>query len=256
MCLILFAHDCHPAYRLVLAANRDEFYDRPTAPAAFWEDVPHLLAGRDLKVGGTWCGITTTGRVAAVTNYRDPAAHRPHAPSRGLLVSDFLRGSMTAENYLSELAENSPDYNGFNIICGTPERLWYYSNRGGAPAPVPAGVHGLSNRLLDTPWPKVVNGREALTDLLRHSNEIDADALFALLADRTTAPDHLLPDTGVGLERERLLSSLHISGTDYGTRSAIVLLVGRDGQVEFAEQTFNGGVEPTGTTVQRFRLAG
>ena len=251
MCLILFARDSHPDYRLVLAANRDEFHDRPTAPAAFWEDDPRILAGRDLKVGGTWFGITATGRLAAITNYRDPAAHRPNAPSRGLLVSGFLRGAMPADAYLAELAAHGPAYNGFNLICGTPEGLWHYSNRGGPPTPISPGIHGLSNRLLDTPWPKVSQGTAALAKLLQH-DRIDPAELFAILADRTPAPDHLLPDTGVGLERERILSPLHIASPDYGTRSATVLLVGRDGWVEFTEQTFNGGAEPVDMVQQRF----
>ncbi|RII28976.1 MAG: hypothetical protein CXR31_03655 [Geobacter sp.] len=254
MCLILFAHECHPNYRLILAANRDEFYDRPTAPAAFWEDEPSLLAGRDLKVGGTWFGITATGRLAAITNYRDPAVHRPNAPSRGLLVSDFLRNSLPAETFLAELEPIGPTYNGFNLICGTRENLWHYSNRGGPPVPIPPGIHGLSNRLLDTPWPKVSRGTSALAELLQH-DRIDPAELFAILADRSMAPDPLLPDTGVGLERERLLSPLHIASPDYGTRSATVLLVGRDGWVEFTEQTFNGGVEPVTTVQQRFQYA-
>lgn len=256
MCLILFAHDCHPFYRLILAANRDEFYDRPTAPAAFWGDAPSILAGRDLKVGGTWFGITTTGRLAAITNYRDLASHRPNAPSRGLLVSDFLRSTLPAGTFLAELAASNPGYNSFNLICGTPEGLWHYADRGGPPAPVAHGIHGLSNRLLDTPWPKVSRGKAALAELVQRHDRIDPAELFAMLADRTPAPDPLLPDTGVGLERERLLSPLHIASADYGTRSATVLLVGRDGSVEFIEQTFNGAMEPVGSTRQTFRLAG
>ncbi|MBT0653304.1 NRDE family protein [Geomobilimonas luticola] len=256
MCLILFAHDCHPFYRLVLAANRDEFYDRPTAPAAFWDDDPSILAGRDLKVGGTWFGITTTGRLAAITNYRDLASHRPNAPSRGLLVSDFLQSSLPAETFLAELAASNPGYNSFNLVCGTPESLWHYSDRGGPPAPVSHDTHGLSNRLLDTPWPKVSRGKAALADIVQRHDRIEPAELFAILADRTVAADQLLPDTGVGLERERLLSPLHIASADYGTRSATVLLVGRDGLVEFIEQTFNGAMEPVGSTHQTFRLAG
>ncbi len=125
MCLILLAYDAHPIYRLVLAANRDEFYDRPTASAGYWEDAPHILAGRDLKDGGTWLGVTRSGRIAAVTNYREPALDRPTAPSRGGLVSGFLKGEAPPEEYLGFLRREGGGYNGFNLILGNPDGLFW-----------------------------------------------------------------------------------------------------------------------------------
>ncbi|WP_298266473.1 NRDE family protein [Geobacter sp.] len=255
MCLILFALEAHPRYRLVLAANRDEFYDRPTAPASFWDDAPQVLAGRDLTGGGTWCGITTGGRIAAVTNYRDPRTYREGAPSRGRLVADFLRGEMTPAALLERLHREGNSYNGFNLIFGDGSELLYFSNRGALPARVPAGIHGLSNHLLDTPWPKVARGKEALAKLLAARDEPAPDDLFAILADRTPAPDHLLPDTGVGPERERLLSPLFIATPTYGSRSSTVILIGRDNTCTFVERSFNGAADHPRTVKFRFTIA-
>lgn len=239
MCLIIFAWQAHPRYRLVLAANRDEFRDRPAARADFWPETPGLLAGRDLKGGGTWLGVTREGRLAAVTNYRDPRSYREGAPSRGHLVTEFLRGDLSPATFLDGLRHGGEGYNGFNLLAGDREELWYYSNRGGAPAEVAPGIHGLSNHLLDTPWPKVERGREALARLLAGGREPATEELFALLADRAQAPDQFLPDTGVGIERERLLSPLFIDAPGYGTRSSTLLLVGHDGAVTFIERSFD-----------------
>lgn len=254
MCLILFALDSHPDYRLVLAANRDEFFRRPTAPAAFWDDAPQLLAGRDLQSGGTWLGITTDGRFAAITNYRDPASYRREAPSRGRLVSDFLRGAMAPSVYLAQLHEEGSGYNGFNLIFGDSARLCCFSNRASLPPAIPPGIHGLSNHLLDTPWPKVSSGREALQRVLNALPPLDPKALFALLADRNIPSDRLLPDTGVGIERERLLAPLFIDTPDYGTRSSTLLLIDRENRVTFLERTFNGRPEEPHTVRRSFRI--
>lgn len=236
MCLILFAYEEHPRYRLILAANRDEFYERPTAPAAFWEDDSGVLAGRDLRNGGTWLGITRTGRVAAVTNYRGPRdEHRPEAPSRGALVASFLRGREAPDAYLLRLALNADRYNGFNLLVGDVQRLCYFSNREHEVRRLEAGIYGLSNGLLDTPWPKVEAGRAALGHAIRRP--FGPDTLLDLLADTTTAPDEALPDTGVGPEWERVLSARFIESAAYGTRSSTVLLVGYDGEVTLVERT-------------------
>ena len=256
MCLILFALDAHPRYRLVLAANRDEFYARPTAPAAFRDDSPNILAGRDLHGGGTWCGITTAGRFAAVTNYRDPRRHREGMLSRGRLVADFLGGEMTPDALLGRLRREGNGYNGFNLIFSDGGELRYFSNRGELPSTVEPGIHGLSNHLLDTPWPKVARGTEALAKLVAARDEVSPDDLFAILADRTAAPDHILPDTGVGLERERLLSPLFITSPTYGTRSSTVILIGRDNTCTFVERSFNGTTDNPGTAAYRFRITG
>jgi len=254
MCLILFALDAHPRYRLVLAANRDEFYARPTAPAAFWDDAPHVLAGRDLEAGGTWCGTTTGGRFAAVTNYRDPRTHQEEARSRGQLVADFLRGGMTPAEWLERLRRDGNDYNGHNLIFGDGGGLHYFSNREELPSSVAPGIHGLSNHLLDTPWPKVTRGTEALAGLLAPEMDPAPDDLFTILGDRTMAPDHLLPDTGVGVEQERLLSPIFITSPTYGTRSSTVILMERDGTCTFVERSFNGAADHPTTAAYRFRI--
>lgn len=247
MCLIVFALDCHPRYRLVMAANRDEYFDRPTAPAAFWEDAPQVLAGRDLLAGGTWLGVTRGRRLAAVTYYREPSAAVRQLPSRGKLAADFLSGSLAPEEYRERLRPEEVNYGGFNLLFGDDSGLFYHTNRGDVSLRVAAGIHGLSNGLLDTPWPKVSAARERLERLLRNE-KVAPEALFALLADRNPYPDPLLPDTGFGIERERHLSPIFIVGSDYGTRSSTVVLVGRDNRVTFLERTFDDRQEAVGTS--------
>jgi len=241
MCLILLAWKADGDYPLVLAANRDEFYDRPSAAADFWEEDPDLLAGRDLQEGGTWLGMTRTGRVAALTNYRDPASLKAGAPSRGRLVVDYLRGRENPAAYLDGIAP-AGGYNGFNLLVGNPDELFCFSNRGGRHRVEP-GIHGLSNRLLDTPWPKVERGKEALAALLKKGKPTP-EKMLDLLADQSRPPEGSLPDTGVGLEWERILSPLFIVSPVYGTRSSTVLLVDRSGEVTFVERTFNNGADP------------
>jgi uncharacterized protein with NRDE domain len=255
MCLILLACDAHPLYRLIVAANRDEFHDRPTAPASFWDDAPQLLAGRDLSAGGTWLGTTRNGRFAALTNYREPSARGQGAPSRGELVSEFLRSEIPAPDYLDILRRRGDDYQGFGLIFGTAEQLHYFTNREGCATEVATGIHGLSNHLLDTPWPKVARGREALAQLLASNDIIPTEKLYTILADRSPAPDHLLPDTGVGREWERILSSMFISTTGYGTRSSTVILFGRDNRVTFSERTFNGNADDPRTATFDFLIS-
>ena len=237
MCLLLFAYDHHPAYRLVLAANRDEFYERPTAPADFWEDQSGLLAGRDLRCGGTWLGITRTGRLSALTNVRDSTRQMPDAPSRGALVARYLRDQDEPEDFLQHLTSKMDRYNGFNLIVGDAEALYYLSNRNGDVRALGPGLYGVSNHLLDTPWPKVERGKAALRERLG-SPSVDVEAVFDLLADEVSVPDQALPDTGVGLEWERVLAPAFIRTPSYGTRSSTVLLVDRRGQVTFVERSF------------------
>ncbi|MDW7650032.1 MAG: NRDE family protein, partial [Bacillota bacterium] len=203
MCLILFAYHHQPGYRLVLAANRDEFYNRPTARAAFWDDRPDILAGRDLTAGGTWLGVTRTGRFAALTNYRDPARVKTNPQSRGQVVSEYLRGSMSPADYVSSLSAAGHHYNGFNLIAGDLSSLWYYSNITNRTHCLDSGLYGISNRFLDTPWPKVKNGKTEMARCLR-AGHADAKTLFAVLSDETPACDKELPRTGVGQEWERI----------------------------------------------------
>lgn len=243
MCLIVFACDAHPRYKLVVAANRDEFYRRPTAPAAFWPDCPTLLAGRDLQEGGTWLGVTRAGRFAALTNYRDPAAQRADARSRGGLVRDFLSGGMTPREYLAGVDERRGDYNGFNLLVGDGSGLLYYASRTGEAWAVAPGVHALSNHLLDTRWPKVAKASSRMAAELAAESPDLTERLFALLADAEPPPDAVLPDTGVGLAWERVLGPAFITSPDYGTRSSTVLLMDRDGGIRFAERSWPDGGE-------------
>lgn len=244
MCLILLAYRSHPDYPLILAANRDEFYDRPTAPAQFWSEAPCLLAGRDLRRGGTWLGVTRGGRWAAVTNFRETARTMTGGRSRGELVKGFLAGEESPEAFLAQLSAEAGSFPGFNLLAGTTEELWYFSNRDNGGRPLAPGLYGLSNALLDTPWPKVVRSRMALASALALSTSaLEAD-LFALLADRRAPPDSELPDTGFGLPWERLLSPPFILSPAYGTRSSTVLTLSGDGHASLIERTFSPGEGP------------
>lgn len=238
MCLILFAYHRHDKYRLVLAANRDEFYDRPTAPMAYWKDHPAVLAGRDLKSMGTWMGVTRSGRMAAVTNYREPDMQRPDAHSRGRLISDYLTGDDTPDAYLRRVTGRATEFNGFNLLVGDTRALFYYSNRGGEPVRLEPGIFGLSNRLLDTPWPKIQTGKSKLKSLIDQQGDISADNILDLLGNTKTAPDDRLPDTGVGIERERMLSPLFITSPDYGTRCSTLVTIDRSNKLKMTEMTW------------------
>ncbi|MFC1876109.1 NRDE family protein [Thermodesulfobacteriota bacterium] len=244
MCLIVFAYRSHPDYRLVLAANRDEFYNRPTRHVAFWDDAPEILAGRDLKAGGTWMGVTRTGRFAAITNYREVDLTREDAPSRGNLVRDFLIGNSTPHDYLKTVQDKSQAHNGFNLIIGNTNDLLYYSNRDGSIRNIEPGVHGLSNHLLDTPWPKVNQGKSGFHSLMIQKKGFSQEDVFKILADRSTPLDEELPDTGVGLEWERVLSPMFITSDVYGTRCSSIILWKYTGEVIFLERTFDR--EPAG----------
>jgi len=237
MCLIVVAYRQHPSYRLIVAANRDEYYRRPTAPAHFWPDHPAVLAGRDLDQMGTWMGITRTGRFAALTNYRDPAAMRSETRSRGELVSEFLCGVEAPADYLGRVAQAGSSYNGFNLLVGDGAELLFYSSRTGRSEAVSPGIHGLSNHLLDTPWPKVVTAKAAMSEVLDDDGDRISEGLFTILSDAEGVPDAALPDTGVGMEWERMLAPIFIVSPDYGTRSATVLLQDHSGRVCFVERT-------------------
>jgi len=256
MCLILFATRAHPDYPLIVAANRDEAYARPAASAAFWSDQPEVFGGRDLEHGGTWLGIALSGRFAAITNYRQ----RPRAPvaprSRGEITRNFLCGSGETPEYLESIARHQNDYRGYSLIAGTLDQLYFYSNRAESVQPVSSGVHGLSNHLLDEPWPKVQRGIELLSELLTADEQTLTRKLFESLADRTPAPDPLLPDTGLGLERERASSAAFIPGASYGTRASTVILVSAGGDVLFCERTFGAHGVALGEVEQRFELRG
>ncbi len=254
MCLILLAWRCHPRFPLVVAANRDEYRTRPSAAAQFWNERPDILGGRDLQQGGTWLAITRGGRFAAVTNYRDAGPPIVPALSRGWLVQEFLLGAEAPEEYLREVHSRGDSYNGFGLIVGDGGRVCFYSNRGIGVRNLDAGVYGLSNHLLDTPWPKVARGKAALQSALDCSEVVEVEGLLGILADTTQAGDESLPDTGVGIERERHLSPICVRGADYGTRCSTVLLVNADGEVTFAERTLDAAGLATDTVTYRFPI--
>ena len=247
MCLAVFAYDDHPDYWLVFGANRDEYRDRPTEPARYWGSAPYVLAGRDVQAGGTWMGVTTSGKFAAVTNYRDPRNQIADPPSRGKLVSEYLlEPGLTPEGYQSTLVRDGRRYNGFNLLFGTIDTLYYFTNRANSSGRIAPGIHGISNHLLDSRWPKVDVAKSRLDAIVRQGN-LDPEEILSALSDPVPFADDLLPETGVGLERERMLSPVFINEEDYGTRSSTVVLAGRDGRVTFIERTFDHitGTSPT-----------
>ena len=243
MCLILFAHRVAPGYALVLAANRDEFFARPTSPAEYWTDAPHVVAGRDLEKNGTWMGVTRDGRWAAVTNFRDGARPEAGSRSRGELVARFLQESSSAAAYAATLANVGAEYHGFNLVVGDTQGVHYVSNRGAGPKSLKPGIYGLSNHLLDTPWPKVERGKREMAAVFDSNPEDPTALLLAVLADRRAAADDALPETGVSRDWEKLLSSAFISAPGYGTRASSVLLIGQDGEVSLRERSFGPSAE-------------
>lgn len=233
MCLIVFAWRPNSPLVLRLAANRDEFYARPSAPLGQWQDAPEVFAGRDLEAGGTWLGISASGRFAALTNIRDPR-QPTRARSRGELTADFLCSDMSPHAYLQRVSTGAAQYAGFNLLIGDPTQLWHFNSCEGEARQLESGVYGLSNASLDTPWPKLVQARNAL----QADVETDDETLMAIMADNRQAADHLLPDTGVGLATERLLSSVFISSAAYGTRASTTLALRQDGRWRISERSF------------------
>lgn len=238
MCLILFSFDLHPEYQYIVAGNRDEFYKRPTQPLDFWKDEPLILAGRDLVGGGTWLGVTKTFKFAAITNYRDPSAVKKNAPSRGSLVRNFLAGKASPETYLEHVRKTGHRYNGFNLLIGEKEQLWFYSNIEKRVQKISSGFYGLSNHVLDTPWPKVTKSKSSLKTIFAEK-KIDIETVFEILSDRQYPPEDQLPDTGVGSFWERILSPIFIRSNVYGTRSSSILLIKKNGHTTFIERAFS-----------------
>lgn len=239
MCLIFLSLNNHPNYKLIIAANRDEFYARKTSPAHFWEDHPDILGGRDLEAMGTWMAMSKQGKISFVTNYRDPYNINPQAPSRGQLVSDYLLSEESPQQYLGKVEPKGKLYNGFNLVVGSADTLYYYSNYYKSTGDkVQPGLYGLSNHLLNTPWPKVTRGLDKMKTVLSH-HEVDPTHLFELLYDDAIAPDEKLPDTGVGIERERMLSSMFIKSPNYGTRCSTILMVDKMNDCYFSERVYD-----------------
>jgi uncharacterized protein with NRDE domain len=268
MCLAVIALNAHPQYRVVIAANRDEFHARPAAPAHWW--TSGILAGQDLSGGGAWFGVTRNGRWALVTNFREGIPRDPDAPSRGRLVTGALLDPSPPLACAAAIACDGARYHGFNLLVGeltpqgeseTSESLpddrstaAYVSNRASGAIALYKGIHGLSNHLLETPWPKLVRSKARLAAAL-DGQTLDTAAAFALLADREPADDAILPMTGVSRERERVLSSAFIVSPDYGTRCSTVFTLARDGSANFVERSFDAAGDMTGETAHAFTVA-
>ena len=235
MCLILFAFQQHADYPLIVIANRDEYYARPTRHAHWWDDAD-TFAGRDLEANGTWLGINRHGHFAAVTNVREPGGMKAGKISRGELTRNYLATTQTAETYLQQLIPHDQDYAGFNLLLGDRQGLWFYSNRDHGIRRIEAGIYGISNGGFDEPWPKLSSGKLELANLL--AGKMDETELMAILTDHQTAEDHELPSTGVSLDIERLLSSRFIRSQGYGTRACSVVTIDASNQVRFSEQNF------------------
>jgi len=253
MCLIILSYKVHDRYPLILAANRDEFYERPSAPVSLWEDAVGVIAGKDLQRGGTWLGINKTGSLAMLTNYREPTAFGRKAPSRGWLVRDFLVGHEDPESYIEAVTDKKDQYNGFSLIIGDMNCLFYFSNRGEM-CKLSPGLYGLSNRLLDTPWHKTERGKKGMESLLTRKDDPLPEEIFEILEDRSKPDDSELPDTGVGLEWERILSSIFITSPIYGTRTSSVIMIDRKNHCMFIERVFNAHPEPWMEAKFDFRL--
>jgi uncharacterized protein with NRDE domain len=230
MCLIVFAWQMVPGVPLIAAANRDEFYDRPAAPADWWDDHPQVYAGRDLQAGGTWMGITREGRFGAITNIRAPSRKRTDAPTRGRLVADYLTGQATAAEYIDRIAPHANAFNGFNLLVGDGNGLIWFSNGADGDErnaqPLAPGIYGLSNGILDAPWPKVLRTRAQFASLLCQG--APEAAYFEMLSDPTRYPECRLPNTGISTEREVMLSAACIESADYGTRSSTLVRLSSD----------------------------
>lgn len=243
MCVIYIAFGQHPDHPLILLANRDEYYARPSLAATYWDDFPEIYAGRDLVGGGTWLGVNKSGRIAAVTNYRDPNAPTGIV-SRGHLVADYLRSNENPPEYLEKVMQSGASYSGFNLIVGEIssrcEQLFYCSNRGEGIIELGKGIYGLSNHLLDTPWPKVRKGKTRIASLLDAGNTSD-DRYFAVLADETLAEDDEIPSTGIPIEAEKALSAVFIRTTNYGTRCSTLVKFDSNFRWTFDERLSDAG---------------
>lgn len=255
MCLALIAFGVHPRFRLIVAANRDEYHARPAAPSAWWNEG--FLAGRDLQAGGTWLGVDRRGRYALLTNVREPSRHDPGAPSRGAFVPNLLTTAAPPSVSLPAQVRAGAAHNGFNLVAGDSNELLWGSNRAATPRKLGPGVYGVSNHLLDTPWPKVERTKAAFRRWCQQEkgSADDLAPVLALLHDTERAPDAELPATGVTLERERLLSAPFIVGTDYGTRCSTVLTITVEGDAHWIERSFDSAGHATGDVEHRFAVS-
>ena len=235
MCLIVFAWAPDSAQPLLMLANRDEMHARATAPLAQWSDYPQIYAGRDLLAGGSWLGVAPQSRFAALTNIRALEGMLPR--SRGELVSNYLAGHEPPAAYMHRVAQQAAQFNGFNLLVGDSRQLWFLNSKSDRPQLLSAGIYALSNASLDTPWPKLVRIRSHFSQNLNSAD----DELFNLMRDRERPAEECLPETGVGLVLERMLSSIFIQGEHYGTRATSLLRI-TDTGLSLKEQSY----EPSG----------
>lgn len=242
MCLLTFAYKSHPKYDLILAGNRDEFYKRPTRSAQFWteENYPDILAGKDLKGGGTWLGVRNDGRWATLTNLRNPSLQKKNPPTRGELVLNYLKLNTSAAQYLKTISPTAEKYNGFNLLLWDEQGLYHFANQTKEVTQLEPGIYGLSNALLDTPWPKVTRAKQKMSKIVE-SETIHKERIFDLLTDQQRAADTELPLTGIPKEAERAVSSIFIKTENYGSRCSTVLLIDKEGNIDFTERTYKSG---------------
>lgn len=252
MCTILFSWKQHPKFPLILVANRDEFYRREAAPAQFWEDNPNLFGGKDLVGGGTWLGTTKNGRFAALTNYRDLDLIDEDAPSRGSLTMDFLEGSMSPKTYLETLDQSAPKFNPYNLLVGDKNDLAYYSNIQKEIRVLEPGLYGLSNALLDDPWPKVTQGKQKLKQIIE-SGDVHFDSLMGFLENKEMAPDEELPHTGIPIQMEKGMSALFIELPTFGTRCSTAVLMSEE-EFGIREKTYPVGEQTAQSTEEWFSI--
>jgi len=253
MCLLLLAYNAHPNYRLIIAANRDEFYARQTLGLHNWKDHPELFAGKDMEGGGTWLGVTKNGRIAAITNFRDMSKIKTDAPTRGKLVTDFLLTKISSGKYSDILIEKSDIYNGYNLIYGTLDNLNYFSNITREADKLSSGIYGLSNHLLDSPWPKVRKSKNRFTELLEEPVPSKYE-LFELLKDNEIFADDDLPKTGLPKEQEKIVSPIFILSETYGTRSSSLIFIDKDDNVQFLEKSFDSESKTWETSTFNFKI--
>ncbi|WP_422139635.1 NRDE family protein [Endozoicomonas sp. ALC020] len=250
MCLITLHWQPEAQYPLILAANRDEFYERPARTIHFWEDNPEIFGGRDLEAGGSWLALSRKGRMAAVTNYRESPVY-PGTLSRGHLVSDFLNSDLSPKEFLNQIHLKADHYSGFNLLVGDSSGLYYYSNRMGRVVSLRPGFHALSNHLLNSPWPKLEKVRQGLALHVKHHQKPEPEGLIFMMHDSSKAPDDQLPDTGVSQEQEKFLSSCFMASEHYGTRNTSVLILDKQGSLSWTEQIYL----PYGETGKKLRFS-
>lgn len=247
MCIVLFQwQPTHPEAPLIMAANRDEFHHRP-ADAAQWRG--NIFCGLDLQAGGTWLGIHRDGRMAVITNYREPIAGNGQGErSRGDLPLEFLNGDSSPEAFCHHVAEQGAHYGGFNLLVGNRKQLWYVGNRGAQPQAVTPGIHGLCNGLLDDPWPKVQRGQSRLRTLLAEQSRPSPQQLIDVVNDRYQPPEEQLPDTGVGPLLEKLVAPIFIQSDNYGTRASSAVILGHSNTPLMEETRWHPDGSTSGTS--------